>query len=1412
VRDQRRGEYGEVFDAFIEQLKNDPPDVVAIAGDVFDTMTQASADNWNDVASLLQRAAAIAKAVIIIPGNHDMNVRRNAIGSKGKERPAPDLLSPLLDSAGGARELQRPRVTLWRNAGYYRHPYWPDVLWCVGACDEPLPDPAELTLKLRPADQAVVALFHETVSGSRYPNDQKAETTRLTPEYIRSVADAAHALPVAVLLGDVHLRQAVSCGGAANAAAAYPGSLVCQNFGEPHVGHGWLQWDLSTTPPTYLAKEVPNPRAVYTVQLVDGVEHTRMPRPGKPRAWRVQISGATTPAQAGAHIERLTKLHGFSPRDVVRLAHPAAPPGGLGALPPGGEPGAAAPVTANPLTVNPDEEIVEAAGFIRETVAEARLPSLAGKDEAARGLFAACVLERHRRALQGVSCNALRCEITRLEFSNLYCYGPSNVLDIAAVRAGPPGLVGLVAPNASGKSALLDVLTLAMTGQQVRGKKSSALRAGADFYALSLDFKLEGQSGRVEMWRAGHRQGLTLVHGEENLTQKTVTETTLHLRRLFGTASHLSRVTLFRPGQHPDFAKLDTAHRREILAELLALGHYSGLKAQLDREFTSLKADAKALVLSLSLVLGNETKDAAAMCAAVRAAVAYVKSDALAVGAAARADCLRCAAAAVAAEKLVESRRRMAFSVERARGPGAAASEAPGATHAEGLSAPHICVSEIELEDLVGAARASALCHDRARAKNAGLAALPPRTHDEAAKRDAAAAASAAASKTLSLATAAAAAAGAVMPAAAAAFTETSRLFEAAHARMAAVDLDEGVLEVKASPLGDSAPGDGAHAVCAPEVSASTVSAYDFPAAHAAYLAARTEYSESRKECKKNTPRPPPCDLENPNTDSVEQCHKRLKTLESADSKCNRKSVTAVEAANDARDSAMRNLGAAQAVHAAAVKAGGALTAHVDALAQAGARADRSVKDADYLTRSLPGGAGAVGLKRELQACLAVAEWLLSRKNAAAYAAAKKTRAAARATLHAAFREVQAAKQKATAVFRERRVIFAEKTSAVAVAAAAVGAAVRNHESVVQNTKSVDNRDEALAAGAEEERVCAASWEAALAALLGPRNWLADTLPVLEGELVTRQREKKSADVLLQSLLGRWDAAAAAARLEVAVDNLELTWRTLDEVTVHRMLADPVKGLAPRLVARAEGVWINVVNRRLASSESDFILTANEGDLSVSLSATGRAKGRLPFCPDPALMSGYQSFALELASRAALAELARVPIPSLLMIDEGFGCLDEKNLPAIAEGLRVLANDPPPGRGTPLVLAVTHRKDLRPAFAQEIHLDPPSDGPARLVWPPGARANNRHKNTLEDPAGGGGSCDIEDGKCPACDIRVGATDAAWARHVLTATHAAWTDPALVGDRRAPTVKCATCDVDVASKGWASHVKTVKHTG
>ena len=235
IQSRRRREYDGVFKQLYASLRAEKPDVVVVAGDVFDTKTQASPYDFDDVAQFFRELVSIAP-VVAIPGNHDTNCL--APGSL-------DLIQPLI---ADHRHLQAPAMTYIRDTGSVEAH---GIRWVAAAVDGPLP-PVE-----GHGPTPRVLLFHEDVDGASRPNGEAVREARM------GLADLA---PYDLALGGhIHLRQSLS------PRAAYCGSLIQQTVGEGHLHHGYLLWTLERDPgaPPPYRTAVPGGRGV-DLPNVDG--------------------------------------------------------------------------------------------------------------------------------------------------------------------------------------------------------------------------------------------------------------------------------------------------------------------------------------------------------------------------------------------------------------------------------------------------------------------------------------------------------------------------------------------------------------------------------------------------------------------------------------------------------------------------------------------------------------------------------------------------------------------------------------------------------------------------------------------------------------------------------------------------------------------------------------------------------------------------------------------------------------------------------------------------------------------------------------------------------------------------------------------------------------------------------------
>lgn len=1265
VLDKRREEYAAAFARLAEQLTHARPDAIAIAGDIFDGMTRATASNWNDVAALLQRLAEIAP-VVIIAGNHDLNLR--APGN-------PDLISPLLSAAGGAKDLQPPAVTYFRHAGCYTHL---GAVWCVGAPDEPLPEPAVLASYLAssaaPPDAPVVALFHEAVHRARYPTGQRAESDRLTPAYLAELAAVSGPRPVAVLLGDIHLQQAVPVA-APNVAAWYPGSLLCQNFGEAHLGHGWLEWDLTCNPPAVAAHEVPNPNAVCTFELSKGRDVTPQPVPTAPRAWRLRHDADTSQEELDAQIAALTLAHG-PPREVL------------------GPKGAAAVEYSNRIGSGADDDTggtsPASVGTVSATEA-ARAPQAvleamweylceSGVPEA----VAEAVIARHRQATaQHTSATAGRPILKRLEFSNLYCFGENNVVDFAALARGPPGLVGLVAPNRAGKSSFYDILAFAMTDAPPRGRKDSILRKGATRYDLTLDFELDGRRGRVEKNGTANANKMRVWYDGVELTEAKLTETAQSVRGLLGRPDHLEQVSFFRPGDSPSFTLADAKTRRAALAALLDLGYFVALKTEADKQATALRAQVKAYDEALQ----NAGVAAAGESAAARAvATAQHVADAV-------------AALPDRETALQVARDRYRSYQDRWQEASQALHRAQALHEAAAAAAARCAWPEDEPlpEQTADATRADNAEPDWHRQQAMALAeeleALP----------NVAATAQSTATPVQS-----------PSPAEINAAVEMAQAARDARARAAAA--------LEACPPGDALTPLVRLAMASLQSQADDMlfrEAHtplpqldmDVVAAALAKLEADSEQQGEIVVVAPDQPRPP-------HAPAVYEA--RLAELD-YDTAAPAQRIAAATANLAAAAVRVDAASAAVAATPAAIQTVSNIIARLWILLPATVRPQVTRTLASAMCEGAPllQLLRAKAAEEDAQAALVQA-----RERAAAatsvYDAARH--AERRRQLEA---DLQAAREhqlhaNCTALKRQvrqnaaRHVLHQRETSRVAAAEGDLAQAEARLTTLRAQSAAAERArlEKRITHHKAQARAGTAAMEVQRRATAAR---LADATTVEE----TAREAQHAASAETSAL------AEECARLQQLAAQEELCARLvqdcneLEVVLAYREALDPAKGVSVRLLQSAREQLNNTINQHLRIANADFQCQL---DTDFELRLEGAVS-------DPQLASGYQRFVLELAARGALTELARVPLPSMLLVDEGFGTLDEANLGRVAEGLETLALTPVGGREPPQVLAVSHRDDLRSYFAQTLEIE--SGPPSRLVFPRAATPQLLKKTTTK---------------------------------------------------------------------------------
>jgi DNA repair exonuclease SbcCD ATPase subunit/predicted phosphodiesterase len=176
-----------------------------------------------------------------------------------------------------------------------------------------------------------------------------------------------------------------------------------------------------------------------------------------------------------------------------------------------------------------------------------------------------------------------------------------------------------------------------------------------------------------------------------------------------------------------------------------------------------------------------------------------------------------------------------------------------------------------------------------------------------------------------------------------------------------------------------------------------------------------------------------------------------------------------------------------------------------------------------------------------------------------------------------------------------------------------------------------------------------------------------DLMPeIIQGDLDTGILDKKNSldNVLSQIQLKKSNAIREISRLEGSLERMKVELSSLesdymraktlstliDNVSKHGVQAQMVKDYLPK---------INGYISDLISPFFDFAvelqLDSNSGDLDVFFT-DAISRRQIESC------SGMEKMISAISIRAALSRVSRLPKPSIFIIDEGFGALDENNL------------------------------------------------------------------------------------------------------------------------------------------------------
>lgn len=587
-------DYRKVFEDLYRHLDKIRPDIVVNTGDMAHTKTQISPEFVEMTSEHIRRVSEYAPYHIIL-GNHDLNLM-NADRQ--------DAITPIVESIRSDRvHLHKKSGKVELNDKNEHAGGWPVNLWVFGIGDqENYPTPADWEFYRR--ECVNIGLFHGSIRNCVTDSNWRMTHT----EHDLSIFNGLDY----VLMGDIHKQQFMD----RHKRIAYAGSLVQQNFGED-VDKGFLLWDIYDKE-SHDVSFVPLSGARKFV-TIDLNEDKTLPKTSIEPTSRVRVRPKCELSllEQKAIERQVKKKYGVSDVITLSYANVGSTRSSIGKMKVGHE-------------------------NLRDLVVQEKLIRKFLKSKNLSETVLRRVVDLNRRyhvdlEQRDDSARDVSWRISKIAWSNLFNYGESNLIDFSSIS----GMTGIFAPNASGKSNMIDVLLQTLFDSTTRGisKNIFLINDNKDQATAVAEIEADGKpyilERTIERVKYGQRSGAAKEWGKTSVNFYAVTpegvkeslngtsrpETEREVRKCVGTFDDIMLTGLFAQWNPMDIIQCKETERKRILYRFLDLEifehkgelakkdareHYDLLKLfednLLTESFASLKKQSETISESMAKV------------------------------------------------------------------------------------------------------------------------------------------------------------------------------------------------------------------------------------------------------------------------------------------------------------------------------------------------------------------------------------------------------------------------------------------------------------------------------------------------------------------------------------------------------------------------------------------------------------------------------------------------------------------------------------------------------------------------------------------------------------------------------------------------------------------------------------------
>ena len=459
-----------------------------------------------------------------------------------------DCLTPIVEN------LNHPNLHYLKNTGTYKCADVSFVVWDVWDNQKDYPLAKDVEGKTK------IVLFHGTVDQS------KTDLGFRLPSKVKIAKFRGFDLG---LLGDIHKRQHLN----KKETISYCGSLVQQNHGEG-LDHGYLLWDVPKRKSTYIP--IHNDFGYYTLDVDNGIVPDVDDMPQKARL-RVRVSN-TDSVQLKRALTKIQTIYGIK-EIVVNRTDRLTERVRDGQM-----------VDFGDMT-NPDFQYDLIEDYLKRNhiVEDEILLKIKDINEELN----------NQLPVEEISRNVFW-KLKKFEWSNMFSYGEDNVVDFTRLN----GIIGLFAPNATGKSALLDSLSFALfdtssrayKAERILNNKKGSFRCKVGFEINETEYFIERKGKRlrnghvkvdVDFWMLDDSNDRVSLNGDQRRT------TNANIRRVIGSYEDFVLTSLSLQNNSTVFIDKTQKERKDLLAQFMGMGIFDQLYTLAHEEISDISAILK---------------------------------------------------------------------------------------------------------------------------------------------------------------------------------------------------------------------------------------------------------------------------------------------------------------------------------------------------------------------------------------------------------------------------------------------------------------------------------------------------------------------------------------------------------------------------------------------------------------------------------------------------------------------------------------------------------------------------------------------------------------------------------------------------------------------------------------------------